>query len=70
MDISKAFGKVWYEVFILKLKSVGISNVLLDLIESFLENRFQKVVLNGQASEWLPVTVGVPQGSILETLFF
>ena len=49
---------------------MGISNVLLDLIESFLENRFQKVVLNGQASEWLPVTVGVPQGSILQTLFF
>ena len=49
---------------------MGICDALLDLIGGFLENRFQRVVLNGQISEWLPVKAGVPQGSILRPLFF
>ena len=49
LDISKAFDKVWHERLILKLTSMGICDVLLDLIGNFLENRFQRVVLNGQS---------------------
>ena len=44
---------------------MGIYDALLDLIVSFVEKRFQRVVLNCQASEWLPVEAGVPQGSFL-----
>ena len=43
---------------------------LLSWIESFLTNRFQRVVLDGQPSEWAKVTSGVPQGSIAGPLFF
>ena len=49
---------------------MGICNALLDLIESFLEKRFQRVILNGQSTEWLPVKAVVSQGSILGPLFF
>ena len=48
---------------------MGISDALLHLIGSVLENMFQRVVLNGHTSEHLPVK-GVPQGSILGPLFF
>ena len=68
--MSKAFDKVWHHGLIFKLQSVWVSDSLMNLIESFLSNRFQRVLLNGQTSKWLPVKAGVPQGSILGPLFF
>ena len=53
-----------------KLKSFGISGNLLKLFYSYLNNRQQRVVLNGQYSKWAPILAGVPQGSILEPLLF
>ena len=69
LDISKAFYKAWHEGLILKLEQYGISGNLLRLIKCFLENRKQRVVLNGQTS-WTNVIAGVPQGSVLGPLFF
>ena len=57
-------------LLIYKIKSIGISDTLLKLIESFLSNRYQRVLLNGQSSTWLPISAGVPQVSILGSLFF
>ena len=65
------FGKKsWHEGLTYKLKSVGVSDVLLKLFQSISTNRFQKVLLNGQTSEWLPVKAGVSQGSILGPILF
>ena len=67
LDISKAFDKVWH---IYKLKQNGISGNILNTIIDFLSFRKQRVVLNGQFSQWTNIEVGVPQGSILVPLLF
>ena len=50
IDISKAFDKVWHEGLIFKLEHIGISGNFLSLLKSFLNNRFQRVILNDQCS--------------------
>ena len=49
--MSKAIEKLWNEGLICKLKNHGISKDLLQLLKTFLSNRKQKVVLNGQCSD-------------------
>ena len=51
LDLSKALDRVWHKHLIHKLKNNGIDGKLLNLIESFLHNRYQRVVLNGQSSK-------------------
>ena len=58
LDMSKAFDKVWHQGLIFRLKPIGVSDCLLSFIERFLSNRFQRVLLNGHTSEWLPVKAG------------
>ena len=70
LDISKAFDKVWHEGIIFKLKCNGISGNLLNIFENYLLNRFQRVVLNGNESNWTSLKAGVPQGSVLGPLLF
>ena len=50
LDISKAFDKVWHDGIIYKLTQNGISGNLLNLLEDFLKERKQRLVLNGQVS--------------------
>ena len=51
LDISNAFDKVCYEGLLYKLETVGISGNLHKLFQSFLSDRFQRVVLNGPSSK-------------------
>ena len=69
LDLSKAFDKVWHDGLVYKLASLSISGDLLKLVQNYLDNRFQRVLLNDQTSEWKPVKAGVSQGSILGPLF-
>ena len=50
LDLSQAFDNIWLDGLIYKLK-LRISGNLLKLIHNYLDNQFQKVLLNGQTSE-------------------
>ena len=70
LDIAKAFDRVWISGLLHKLHSMGVVGLLLQWIASFLSNRFIRVVANGLTSKMLPITAGVPQGSVLSPLLF
>ena len=49
---------------------LGVCGIYYNLKQSFLNNRHQRVSLNGQTLKWSLVEAGVPQGSILGPLLF
>ena len=70
LDISKAFDRVWHRGLLFKLKKFGVGGGLLDWFADYLKNRCQRVIINGQKSDWQQIKAGVPQGSNLGPLLF
>ena len=66
LDFAKAFDKVPHQRLLLKVEGLGISGEVSRWIKCWLSDRKQRVVLNGSASEWLPVSSGVPHVTVKE----
>ena len=70
LDFAKAFDKVNHDILLKKITNHGIKGKIGMWIKDFLFNRKYRVMANGVMSEEQDVVSGVPQGTVLASIFF
>ena len=69
-DLSAAFDTIDHSLLLAKLEIYGCDKHSLAWFKSYLQDRIQKVTVNGELSESLKINRGTPQGSRLSPLLF
>jgi len=68
--LSKAFDMVNHRLLLEKLQLYQCSSLSLQWFKSYRSNRYQQISVSGTLTRPLPVSAGVPQGSVLGPLMF
>jgi len=70
-DVSSAFDMVDHEILLQRLEiSCGIKGTPLLWFRSYLSERSQMIISGNSRTQWVPIKLGVPQGSVLGPLLF
>ena len=69
-DLLKAFDTVPHQRLFKKLQYYDINNNTYYWISSWVTKQTQRVLVNGSASNYIPVAPGVSQGAVLGPLMF
>ena len=70
LDLKKALDTVDHSILVEKLWRMGFHGPVNTLLKSYLTNRKQKIRCGDTESSFLPLRIGVPQGSILGQILF
>ena len=70
LDISKVFDKVWHDGLIFRQRRSGTCCEMINILEDFLSNRKQRVVLNDQCSSWAVICPVLRKNPFLGLCYF
>ena len=70
LDRNKAFDSFDHETLVSKLQDTGLSPITTEWFPSYFQSRYQVVKIHNAISDQLPISCGLPQGSILGPLLF
>lgn len=70
LDFSKAFDTLNHKILLAILHFIGLSEEAVNFFENFLIGRSQRVKIDKTVSTELPITSGVPQGSVVSPLLY
>ena len=70
IDLQKAFDTVDHSILLDKLNAIGVSGSALNWFRSYLTSRRQCIEVDGNRSDFMEISCGVPQGSNLGPQLF
>ena len=69
-DFRKAFDSVPHDILCEKLKILPLNPYIINWIINFLEDRHQRVKVDGTQTDYVKINRGVPQGTVLGPVLF